>query len=436
MTDKLVVDSSLSRKIVSYQGNKTEPGFRWFRYKEGFSTKLVERLLDTVKGDDVLDPFSGSGTTVLTACRMGKTAIGLDVMPVGNIAADAMSTVSNDLGVKEITDAAKMILYNKTQSKPFQHVAITRMAFPQSTETTLSRARGAIDTIKDKTVRKVMNFACMSILEDISYTRKDGQFLRWDHRSGRNVSKKLNKGVLPSFREAFSQKIDDIVSDAPLLKSKECVGSRPIIKTVSCLEALREMPDDSIDVVITSPPYANRYDYTRTYALELAYLGYDQSKFSTLRQSMLTSTVENRPKTGVMADVYGKSMLVDEAYHMADNNKVLQNVLRNLRQHANDLNNPNIIRLVENYFAEMAIIISELGRIVRRGGGNVFMVNDNVRYNGVIVPVDIILSEFAEQSGFVCHSIRALPRGKGNSSQQMGRYGRAEMRKCVYRWQR
>ena len=62
------------------------------------------------------------------------------------------------------------------------------------------------------------------------------------------------------------------------------------------------------------------------------------------------------------------------------------------------------------------------------------MVNDNVQYHGEEIPVDLILSDFAEQSGFRCEAIWTLTRGKGNSSQQMGRFGRQELRKCVYHW--
>ena len=52
------------------------------------------------------------------------------------------------------------------------------------------------------------------------------------------------------------------------------------------------------------------------------------------------------------------------------------------------------------------------------------------------VPVDLILADIAERCGFRCEEISVLPRGKGNASQQMGRYGRRELRKCVYRWRR
>ncbi|HQC34777.1 MAG TPA: hypothetical protein PLG95_08625 [Methanoculleus sp.] len=68
-------------------------------------------------------------------------------------------------------------------------------------------------------------------------------------------------------------------------------------------------------------------------------------------------------------------------------------------------------------------------------GGRVFYVNDNVRYAGETVPVDLILAEFAEAAGLEVPAILTLPHGKGNSSQQMGRHGREEVRKCVSVWE-
>ena len=91
--------------------------------------------------------------------------------------------------------------------------------------------------------------------------------------------------------------------------------------------------------------------------------------------------------------------------------------------------------MVRNYFLELCFVIYELSRVLRSDGYCV-MVNDNVRYGGEEVPVDLILSEFAENLGFYVEKILVLPRGKGNSSQQMGLYGRTEVRKCVYVWRK
>ena len=186
-------------------------------------------------------------------------------------------------------------------------------------------------------------------------------------------------------------------------------------------------------MVITSPPYANRYDYTRTYALELAWLGYDHEAFKMLRQDMLSATVENKSKRQWLIDTYGDAELLKSAIAMYEQQGAVHEVITLLKGYLNELNNSNIIRMLEGYFLEMAVIVAEMGRILRPGGVAI-VVNDNVQYHGEELPVDFILSDYAEQSGFSCEHIWVLPRKKGNSSQQMGRFGRREQRKCVYWW--
>ncbi len=87
------------------------------------------------------------------------------------------------------------------------------------------------------------------------------------------------------------------------------------------------------------------------------------------------------------------------------------------------------------YFYEMACVIFESARVLK-SGAPLIMVNDNVRYAGASISVDIILSEIAEQLGFMVEQILVLPNGKGNSSQQMGAHGRDALRKCVYLWRK
>ena len=115
---------------------------------------------------------------------------------------------------------------------------------------------------------------------------------------------------------------------------------------------------------------------------------------------------------------------------MTEVNTILKE-LRNLGK----LNNNNISRMVKNYFLEICFVIYEMSRIIK-SGGYCIIVNDNVRYGGEEIPVDLILCEFAENFNFNIEKIFILPKGKGNSSQQMGTYGKTEVRKCIYLWQK
>ena len=434
---RIHVSPILTRQLVSYQGNKNTPGLRWLKYKEGFSSRLVQLLLDEAQATRVLDPFSGSGTSVLTACGMGLLATGIEIMPVGNLAARAIAVASNCADTRLLRCAASDLLDaiaadSFDEKYLFPHVTITEHAFPVSTEHDLARAREFIDGVDDTALATILTLACVSVLEEISYTRKDGQFLRWDPQSGRKVSHRLHKESIPSLSHALRRRLDEIVADIPGLRRKYG-GSEPCFIDGSSLTMLKELPSSSFDAVITSPPYANRYDYTRTYALELAYLEYGQPHFKDLRQALLTATVENKSKRHVLEEKYGQDDLFLQAASMTDEQDALQEVLNTLRSNIKMLSNPNVVGLVENYFTEMAVVIGELARLLEVGG-SVFMVNDNVQYHGEEVPVDLILSDFAERSGFRCDAIWTLTRGKGNSSQQMGRFGRQELRKCVYRW--
>ena len=153
----------------------------------------------------------------------------------------------------------------------------------------------------------------MTILEGVSYTRKDGQYLRWDYRSGRALKARVDKGPILPFEQALRVRLFEMVQDVDTLK-RDYGGGYPELMTGSCLELLREMPDGGFDMAITSPPYANRYDYTRTYALELAWLGFDREGFAALRQQMLSATVENKTKLAWLRQVYpGRAGLLDAA---------------------------------------------------------------------------------------------------------------------------
>lgn len=448
--DKLEVANHLNRKVVSFQANKTEPFYRWFKYKEGFSSTLVKYFLEeySKKPGKVLDPFAGAGTTLFAGQEMGWEAVGIELLPVGVFAIEVREAI-NHIDLSKLKTVIKNIWTKLKSDKDvfIHHIPITKDAFPDETEELLNQYLSYCKSLKDKHIQTVLRFAAFTILEEISYTRKDGQYLRWDYRSKRNLSgKPFDKGNIVPFKDALSKKLNDIVADLSgqrdITLFDSLASNLPPIQTYqqSCLEQLPLLESNDFDFIITSPPYCNRYDYTRTYALELVFLGCDNSKVKDLRQAMLSCTVENKEKIDYLRNYYsGLDKVKDfEKVISAYNNSASMNEVINFLEHFREtgkLNNNGIARMVKNYFLELCFVIFEMARVLKKGGRTV-MVNDNVRYVGEEVPVDLILSEFAESFGMQVEKIFVLPKGKGNSSQQMGAHGRTEVRKCVYLWRK
>lgn len=445
------VNRELDRTLVSFQGNRAETGHRWCKYREGFSADLIRYLISKtgIRKGKLLDPFAGSGTTLFVAAELGLDAVGIELLPSSAEILEVREAVTkaDPIGLaQQIRNVAAERLWLKTgEKRDFPHLRITAGAFPADTERRLGRFLFEAEKANDPLLARLLRFAAMCVLEQISFTRKDGQYLRWDQRSGRRVGKtSFDKGPIWGFDEAITAKLNQIADD---LEGKEAELSlfgreeKPAkvgkvqIKRGSCLDVLPRLRPKSFSGLITSPPYCNRYDYTRTYALELAMLDVGEVGIRDLRQTMLSCTVENKEKLDLVSK-FGEDIFRD-ATTAFESQQMLRLVLEYLEQCKSDstINNPGIVRMVRNYFFELALLIFSSFKTLKSGAPFV-MVNDNVRYQGAHVPVDLILSDFAEQAGYNVEAIWVLPKGKGNSSQQMAVHGREEIRKCVYVWRK
>ncbi len=448
-------DRKLNRTLVSFQANKQEALYRWFKYKEGFSKKLVKYYITKYhpRAGHILDPFAGAGATLFAAKELGWDSTGIELLPVGVFAMEARLASEKADGnefAKTIKTFWDTFEENKTPATRLKNIPITKGAYPEENERLLNLYLEHCSHISDNDIRTLFKFAAFSVLEEISYTRKDGQYLRWDYRANRSWGKtKFDKGKIYPFREAVEKKLKQINQDLnpvvnlDLFSTPDQNGHTDnSLNTIqgSSLKIMPNLESNSFEFIMTSPPYCNRYDYTRTYALELVFSGYDDKAVKNLRQTMLSCTVENKEKHEAIKTVYqnlsrfSDFQEVVSVYNSCGAMQEVNDVLEQLNSRKL-LNNSNIPRMVKNYFFEMAFIIFEMQRVLKHNGF-VVMVNDNVQYGGEEVPVDLILSDFAESFGLTIRKIWTLPVGKGNSSQQMGHHGRTELRKCVYVWEK
>lgn len=456
------ITERFNRQSVSYQLSKKDCLHKWLKYKEGFSAELVRTLLKDFhlqKGDIVADPFMGSGTTALVSMLNGYNSIGFDILPMSKIAIHAKTAIYtyNLLELKELLKEIVDLNVPQKYDGRTPEISITKDGYPKETSRELAYYKEYfLRSSYSENTKMLLELCILNALERISYSAKDGQYLRWDWRCPKIIAAaearekagrkpfvvKLDKGQLPSLKEALTEELNEVIHDIEYFKK-----NNPNTFDTHCEfiegSALFELPkinDGTVSAVISSPPYCNRYDYTRTYAMELAYLGISEVGVRKLRQDLLSCTVENKSKTEQLRDYYiqiGQQERYERTMYIVNNNAALQEINNALkkRNENGEINNKGVLKMVDGYFTELTLLFAELYRVCKSGAYIAF-VNDNVRYAGEVIPVDYLTTNLAEQIGFTPVKIYTLKQQKGNSSQQMKKYGRVALRKSITIWKK
>lgn len=460
--DILDITDKFNRQSVSYQLSKKNAIHSWLKYKEGFSADLVSNLLNELQvdvGATIMDPFMGSGTTALVCQMRGINAIGYDIMPFSEVSIRAKSNLfSYDLTeISTLISEFSALDMPESYSKTLAYTSITQGAFPEDNDRFFHFANFWIKQSHfSEETKNLFTLCVINSLERCSYTVKDGQYLGWDSRSPKVMAinaKRVQQGkkplgirhtkkIIEQAKQSILRELRHVYEDIFAIRHDNVCLPKAVISFLnsSVLTELPKVLSDSIDGVITSPPYCNRYDYTRTYALELVYLGLREDTLRKKRQELLSCTVESKSKIDFLKDYYraiGKEAEYNNVYSIIQNNKCLTEIIGALkkRKEHGDLNNNGIIRMVEGYFTELAFVYAELYRVCKKGA-KVFFVNDNVRYGGEVIPVDFLSTNLAENFGFRPIKVYSLKQQKGNSSQQMKKYGRVALRKSITVWEK
>jgi DNA modification methylase len=401
--------------LVSYQGNKNIPILRLYRYKEAFSYQFVKDFFSEYKvtqKDYVFDPFCGMGTTLFTSCVNGIQSVGTDRLPIGVFISETLpKTLTIEPNkITEIYENAKYLLADVAEAEVAEDVRIMKIAFPPKNLTELRKWKTVIQNLENP-YKEIIDLLYLAVIEPCSFTAKDGQFLRY-----------LPDREVFTPTELLDRKVKELEQD--LLNLKTFSWDKNFVLPAVYQGDTRDLSAISFEkeptFILTSPPYANRYDYTRSYSLELCFnfiQNFDELK--ALRFGILRSHIEAKEHEG------------DGSVHEA-----LTEILQNLEEknQIKKLNNNRIPIMLIAYFVDMQKVIKEWYRVCAKNA-TVVMVVDNVRFEGEHVPVDLILSDLAEQAGFEVEKI-IVARYKGNSSQQMGKYGRFPVRESIMIWRK
>ena len=253
--------SNKYKRLVNFDTNQNYPRHSWFDIKEGYSTDLVKNvLLDLkIKKQDgyIMDPFSGSGTSVLASSILGYQSIGIEVNPflyfLSKIKCVNYSNKFNLL----LNNFKKLDIKKQTLSE-VPKLSISKKLFKNQLNEIL-RIKNWIKQIKDKNCKELFFCAYLCSLDKASFAKKDGNGLKYPK----------NKVPL-KFKDVFVNNLEKFIEDTKKVR----IDKKPVIFQGNNLQILNQRNFENkyrnkISLCVFSPPYANCFDYTEVYKTEL-----------------------------------------------------------------------------------------------------------------------------------------------------------------------
>lgn len=384
-------------KLVNPSFIPNEPVNRWFYLKESFSKTLVHKLLeryDKKQAKKILDPFMGAGSTLFESFTEGKEGYGFDVNPISKLSVEVKCQNYTTSDVKILYNVLKQIdtILPKNQEYPTWS-KITKYITPDKLDLLLT-IKDYIEAIDNKKVSKLLSLLWLSILEEVGDYKKDGNGIKY----------KVKNVELRDVYSIFKRKIEIAINDIEnyLLKLYNKGKVIPFLKSSMEIEKIREI--ESIDAVITSPPYANMFDYFEVYKIELWMGGFikDYEDWKILKKMAMRSNINAsiNPKDIIRNEIFS------EIYDKLQN-KVREGIIKEEK----------IPIMVANYFYDTKLLLEGLKDKMNKYGIISFVVG-NSAYGGVVIPTDEIIKSIGKDLGYRFEEL-IIARTLRTSSQQM-----------------
>ena len=248
----------------NFLNNMRLPIHRWFRYSAGFSAEWVKWLLAERDGSElrVLDPFVGSGTTCLACDEMGVPSYGIEAHPFVYRVAQAKLNYATD-PERFISKAERAFAFARKATAQTEHYPdIIGKCYGLETLGYLDRFRQAVEFEHDGSPEAgLLWMALVSSLRAVS----EAGTAPWQY-----VLPGRRKTIPPPPEVTLHKAVQMIVADIRFMARR----ARPLAKLqVDDARKCATVPDGWATLVITSPPYANNYDYADATRLEMAFMG-------------------------------------------------------------------------------------------------------------------------------------------------------------------
>jgi DNA modification methylase len=343
----------------------------------------------TIPGDVVLDPMMGSGTTVVEAFIEGRRGVGFDIDPLalrlGRV--KTMTTDVNSLrnaGIKVLAKANDLLVNGQKVEQSFarhfdgQTKAFIDYWFLPNTQRELMALMLAIQDVSDTLPRRFLELTFSAII----VTKSGGVSRARDlaHSRPHLDKTKVSKNALEQFSLRMRKNLNSIAQ----LKENGTVAT-PMAGDA------RSMPlsDGVIDLIVTSPPYANAIDYMRAHKFSLVWFGESIADLSKLR-----------------AEYIGSERIGQVQHDSLP--KRAQAVIHELQER-----DRKKAAILQKYFMDMKAVLSEMYRVLRKDSAAIVVVGTSTM-RGFNIQTHQCLTDIAARSGFDVVGVaqRSLDRNK------------------------
>jgi len=343
------------------------------------------------KSLSILDPMVGSGTSLVIGRAMGHKAIGFDRDPLALLIATAWCTdVDKDavrVKAKEILERAKKRYKRITLGKAYprnadeETRAFIRYWFDKVNRRQLAALSDTISRVRNADIRVFLWCAFSRLI----ITKKVGVSLAMDVSHSR-PHRVYDKAPIKVF-DRFESSVEKLLRRLPFESSGQDLPKAEIKNGDA-----RGLPlsDNSIDMVITSPPYLNAIDYLRGHKLSLVWMEHSIGEIRHLRSTNIGAETCHLPE-------YKRSNYVRALNEIGEVGKLSERTQKTMLQYAWD----------------MDLVISEIKRVLKKKGQVIFVVGDST-ICGTFVKNSRLVEHLCSEHGLTLRTstIRKLPENR------------------------
>ena len=363
----------------------------WYRFVLSFPPHLVQQYVETFCVDQtsfVLDPFCGTGTTNVECKKHGVSSWGIEASPLTHFVSKTKCVWANDTfnflnTAKQIALAAARTINSLSKPRTLSEEQTSLILKNSICEQPLSSTLVLRDSIRTAN-SPFEDYYLLALAKHIVYSYSN---LKFGPEVGISRKKKESVDVV----EIWLSEIERMETDLEYWKHHSSTFA-----DISLGDA-RSIPKrdyiGKVDCVITSPPYPNEKDYSRTTRLESVILGFINTKddLRNIKKGFIRSNSKN---------VYRSDNDAQYISNIGSINK-LSNEIEERRLELGKTSGFEKLyaSVVKQYFGGMARHLSELKPYLRNGASLAYVVGDQASYFQIPIRTSVLLGEVAESIG-------------------------------------